>query len=90
MSVLHLLFSYISYELFDANGDGTVDVTELAAGITVLCGGTRDDKARAVFDLYDANKDGVLSVDELTSCVLILCGCGSLPLLFDHTRACAS
>lgn len=54
------------YTLFDSDGNGTVDVTELFAGLSVLCGGSRDEKARAVFDLFDTNGDGVMSEEEMT------------------------
>jgi Ca2+-binding EF-hand superfamily protein len=54
------------YDVFDTNGDGVVDFTELATGLSVLCGGSRDDKARAAFDLYDYNGDGVISLEEMT------------------------
>lgn len=37
-----------------ADKDGVVDALELAAGLTVLCCGEVEDKARSVFDLYDA------------------------------------
>ena len=63
-SAFHMIIPGL-YQLFDADGDGTVDVTEIAAGISVLCGGDADDKARAVFDLYDANGDGVITLDEM-------------------------
>ena len=53
------------YALFDADGDGVVDHAELATGLSVLCGGTRDEKARAAFALYDANGDHLLSYEEL-------------------------
>ena len=53
------------FDLFDANGDGTVDFSELASGLSVLCGGSRDGKVRAVFDLFDCNGDGFISREEM-------------------------
>merc|ERR1740133_954647 len=53
------------YDMFDADGDGSVDFTELSSGLTVLCGGDRDEKAAAAFALYDYNGDGVISKDEM-------------------------
>ena len=47
------------------SGNGVVDFTELASGLSVLCGGSRDDKVRAAFDLYDLNGDGFISLDEV-------------------------
>ena len=54
------------YDVFDTNGDGMVDFTELACGLSVLCDGSRDDKARAAFALYDIDGDGVISLEEMT------------------------
>merc|ERR1740133_84417 len=53
------------YDMFDADGDGTVDFTELSCGLMALCGGDRDEKAAAAFALYDYNGDGVISKDEM-------------------------
>lgn len=50
---------------FDSNGDGEVDFVELGAGLSVLCGGSREEKARAAFALFDLNGDGVISKDEM-------------------------
>lgn len=58
------------YSLFDANGDGMVDSSELMAGITVLCGGTSEEKARAVFTLYDTDNNGTIEFTEL-QCYLV-------------------
>ena len=58
------------YTLFDADGSGVVDFTELSSGLSVLCGGSRDEKARAAFNLYDYNGDGVISLDEMTRFLL--------------------
>ena len=44
---------------------GSIDFTELGVGISILCQGAQDDKARAAFDLYDTNGDGVISFDEM-------------------------
>ena len=46
-----------------------VDFTELVTGLTVLCNGTSDDKARAAFYVIDSNRDGVLDAAELKQCV---------------------
>merc|ERR1711871_1098438 len=59
--VLDRLFS-----IFDSDGNGVVDFSELASGLSVLCGGSRDDKAEAAFSLYDYNGDGFISLDEMT------------------------
>lgn len=47
---LHMIFDRL-FAMFDTNNDGMVDNVELASGLTVLCGGTRDDKVEAAFRL---------------------------------------
>ena len=39
----HLLLNYL-FELFDSDSNGVVDISELSAGISILCGGSRDQK----------------------------------------------
>lgn len=55
------------FELFDADKNGVVDVQELGAGLSILCGGSRADKAKSMFTLYDVNHDDYISPDEMTS-----------------------
>jgi Ca2+-binding EF-hand superfamily protein len=55
------------FEIFDADGNGVVDFAELASGLSVLCGGSRDDKVRAAFELFDTNGDGVISRAEMVT-----------------------
>ena len=45
----------------DQDGNNAVDFSELASGLSVLCGGSRDEKAEAAFALYDYNGDGYIS-----------------------------
>ena len=42
-----------------------VDSAELASSLSVLCGGTSDEKARAVFALYNFDGDGVISLEAM-------------------------
>lgn len=35
------------------DGNGVLDYTELAAGVSVLCGGSQRDRIRTAFELYD-------------------------------------
>ena len=49
----------------DADGSGGVDFAELATGLSILCGGTSDQKAEAAFSLYDYNGDGYISMEEM-------------------------
>jgi len=58
--VLHRLF-----EVFDKDGAGAVSFDEVASGLSVLCGGTRDEKVEAAFQLFDTNGDGVISATEM-------------------------
>ena len=53
------------YGLFDTDGNGVVDFTELASGLSVLCGGTSETKIRAAFALYDYIGDGFITQDEM-------------------------
>ncbi|GMF28972.1 unnamed protein product [Phytophthora fragariaefolia] len=55
------------FELFDADKNGVVDVQELGAGLSILCGGSRTDKAKSMFTLYDVNHDGYISPEEMSS-----------------------
>jgi len=52
------------FDLFDTNGDDKVDYHELTAGLTILCSGSRHEKAYCAFLLYDTNDDGVISMQE--------------------------
>ncbi len=42
------------FDTFDADHSDSVDMTELASGLSLLCGGSRDEKIRAAFELYGA------------------------------------
>ena len=48
----HRLILSRLFDVFDVNGDGTVDFTELSTGLSVLCGGSKGDKIRAACALY--------------------------------------
>lgn len=60
--LLHFLF-----DLFDTDQNGVVDISELCSGLSVLCGGSREDKIQAAFALFDENGDGFISKAEMTS-----------------------
>ena len=51
--------------LFDADGNGVVDFTELSSGLSVLCGGDLDKKAPAAFALYHYNGDSVINIEYM-------------------------
>ena len=58
---------YSIFELFDTDTTGKVDFAELSSGISVLCGGSSDDKVRSAFALFDFNGDGYISLTEFTT-----------------------
>lgn len=41
------------FQVFDRDGNGTVDYSEFIAGISLLCRASSDDKIRAAFSLFD-------------------------------------
>ncbi|KAG6622002.1 uncharacterized protein IUM83_07410 [Phytophthora cinnamomi] len=53
------------FVIFDEDHNGSVDFCELCSGLSVLCGGSREEKVRAAFSLYDLNQDGFISLDEM-------------------------
>jgi len=55
------------FNLFDQDGNGSVNSNELRSGFSILCDGDPDTKAMAAFKLYDTNNDGILSKDEMIS-----------------------
>ena len=67
------------FDAFDRDGNGLVDFTELATGVTLLCGGDRAKRLRAAFALYDANGDGC--VGSLLCYVGMGRGAATLPIV---------
>ncbi|KDO22666.1 hypothetical protein SPRG_10981 [Saprolegnia parasitica CBS 223.65] len=63
---VHLILDRL-FEIFDTDQNGLVDFLELSSGLSVLCGGRKEDRVKAAFDLYDLNHDGVVSLDEMTT-----------------------
>lgn len=55
------------FGVFDSNNDSKVDQRELAAGLSILCSGSAEEKVVSAFSLYDANGDNRVSVEEMTS-----------------------
>ncbi|CAI5744363.1 unnamed protein product [Peronospora destructor] len=53
------------FVIFEEDHNGTVDFCELSSGLSVLCGGSREEKVRAAFSLFDLNKNGFISLDEM-------------------------
>ena len=46
--------------------NGVVDFSELASGLSILCGGQSDTRVRSAFALFDFNGDGFISLEEMT------------------------
>ncbi|CAM9206750.1 unnamed protein product [Choristocarpus tenellus] len=59
-SACELLFNAL-----DTDRTGKVDFCDLGCGLSVLCGGSRDDNVEAAFGLFDTDRDGYMTVHEL-------------------------
>ena len=53
------------FELFDADGNRSLDARELIAGLSLVCKGTPEERLKLTFDLYDADGSGTLNRAEL-------------------------
>eukprot|EP00009_Paramoeba_aestuarina_P010296 CAMPEP_0201532900 /NCGR_PEP_ID=MMETSP0161_2-20130828/51541_1 /ASSEMBLY_ACC=CAM_ASM_000251 /TAXON_ID=180227 /ORGANISM="Neoparamoeba aestuarina, Strain SoJaBio B1-5/56/2" /LENGTH=443 /DNA_ID=CAMNT_0047936559 /DNA_START=67 /DNA_END=1395 /DNA_ORIENTATION=- len=53
------------FELFDADGNRSLDARELIAGLSLICKGTPEERLKLTFDLYDADGSGTLNRAEL-------------------------
>ena len=60
----------VLFDAFDVDGDGTVDFAELGAGLSVLCGGDRENKVRSTFRLFDLDGDGTVAFEEMARYLL--------------------
>ena len=63
-----LVLSHL-FDLFDADHDGYVDFTELLSGLSVYCGGSREEQYRAAFSLYGTHVEPCCSTG--TWCVAV-------------------
>jgi len=61
---LHLVLARL-FDMFDENNDNLISYQEFGTGLTILCGGSRDDRARAAFNVVDQNGDGAIDEKEL-------------------------
>jgi Ca2+-binding EF-hand superfamily protein len=53
------------YNIFDSDKNGKLDFVELSVGLSVLCAGTRDEKAKSAFSLFDYDGSGSISRQEM-------------------------
>lgn len=58
------------FAAWDANGDGTIDFTELLHALSIMARGTREEQLSLLFAAYDVNHDGMLSREEIKAMVL--------------------
>ena len=59
------LVTHRIFQIFDVDNSGEVDFSELASGLSVLCGGSRDLKAETAFSIYDYDNSGYIERDEM-------------------------
>ncbi len=60
------------FNAFDSDRNGSVDFSELASGLTMLCGTTEADRAQFMFKLLDTNGDGTVSLEVCTLVALLV------------------
>jgi Ca2+-binding EF-hand superfamily protein len=53
------------FTLVDFNKNGTIEADEMLNALTLLSGGSEDEKIEAVFSLYDLDDNGLITLDEL-------------------------
>lgn len=61
--------------MLDNDHDGRIDGLELLGGISLICVGSFDEKAKLIFEMYDFNLNGSLNRNELLM-LLVSCICG--------------
>ena len=53
------------FPCFDRDGNGLLDFREVFVGMSILCGGTREERLEAAFTIMDADGSGRVSRREL-------------------------
>jgi Ca2+-binding EF-hand superfamily protein len=56
----------VLFEMFDMDGNGSIDSYEFLCFLSLMSHGTLDEKAELIFNLYDFDKSQSISKDELT------------------------
>eukprot|EP00347_Sterkiella_histriomuscorum_P010583 403375721 len=54
------------FDMFDENHNGTVEQIEMSNCMSLMCGGSVQDKIHAAFILFDLNSSNTLNLEELT------------------------
>ncbi|KAM6117831.1 lysophosphatidylcholine acyltransferase 2 isoform 1-T1 [Pterocles gutturalis] len=58
------------FQLFDRNGDGTIDFREYVIGLSVLCNpANTEETIRMAFQLFDMDEDGTITEPEFASII---------------------
>ncbi|XP_069724458.1 lysophosphatidylcholine acyltransferase 2-like isoform X1 [Phaenicophaeus curvirostris] len=58
------------FQLFDRNGDGTIDFREYVIGLSILCNpANTEDTIQMAFKLFDMDDDGTITEDEFASVI---------------------
>jgi len=72
------------FNLFDLNGDGSVDLHEFFSGLSVLFKGTIDEKLKLSFRAYDLDGSNTISKKELSEMFKSAWLCGFKALVKKH------
>lgn len=67
------------FEVLDHNHDGRVDGLELLGGLTLICQGEFEEKARFCFELYDFQMNGSMSRSEMI--MMFMASIGGISIL---------
>ncbi|CAM9311953.1 unnamed protein product, partial [Hapterophycus canaliculatus] len=55
------------FDAIDVRNVGDVDIHELASALSVLCGGTREEKMLAIFNLFHPGQGGKITVQDIAT-----------------------